>query len=330
MKKTIALVVSYNRLPQLKQCIKALRQQTIQPDAILVVNNGSSDYTSVWLDKQPDIIHHYQDNSGTAGGYHAGLLWAMQNGYDWVWCMDDDGLPSVNAFENLMHHADDGKSLLSCVVIDEEDKSSLVWPSKSYKTLADCQHQILTGEAHPFNGTLLHRRTIEKVGYPLTHLFYWGVEREYLYRIMHQFDIPVKTIGDSVLYHPSFHYCHKQEWDYATSWKMYFYIRNRYRVLQSKYNNRLTVLYLYMYFIAAFCWSVFIYQKQNLIKKILFVFWPMRDAFLSRYHATPAIVQQSLHKKNKQSVFTVILHPFRKLILEFFIPVPMPDAPTSR
>ena len=51
MERILALVVSHNRHAQLVNCIEAIRRQTTQPEAILVVNNGSSDYTSVWLDK---------------------------------------------------------------------------------------------------------------------------------------------------------------------------------------------------------------------------------------------------------------------------------------
>ena len=45
MEKVIAVVVTYNRQKLLSECITALRNQTRKPDAILVVNNGSTDDT---------------------------------------------------------------------------------------------------------------------------------------------------------------------------------------------------------------------------------------------------------------------------------------------
>ena len=55
MEKVIAVIVSYNRQALLAECIQALRAQTRKPDAILVVNNGSTDNTAVWLDAQQDV-----------------------------------------------------------------------------------------------------------------------------------------------------------------------------------------------------------------------------------------------------------------------------------
>ena len=111
MEKIIAVVVSCNRHALLVECIEALRRQTRKPHTILVVNNGSSDYTTVWLDKQEDLVHLYQENQGSAGGYKAGIEWAYKNHYTWIWCMDDDGYPKQDALEKLVQHAT-GETLL--------------------------------------------------------------------------------------------------------------------------------------------------------------------------------------------------------------------------
>ncbi|NJO25235.1 MAG: glycosyltransferase [Bacteroidia bacterium] len=39
----------------LSECITALRNQSRKPDAILVVNNGSTDNTEQWLQLQSDV-----------------------------------------------------------------------------------------------------------------------------------------------------------------------------------------------------------------------------------------------------------------------------------
>ena len=46
METIAALVVTYNRLADLKKCLDTLRQQTRPLDAILIVNNGSTDGTA--------------------------------------------------------------------------------------------------------------------------------------------------------------------------------------------------------------------------------------------------------------------------------------------
>ena len=45
-KAVTAVVVTYNRLPLLRQCLAALRAQTVQGFAVLLVDNASDDGTA--------------------------------------------------------------------------------------------------------------------------------------------------------------------------------------------------------------------------------------------------------------------------------------------
>ena len=183
MKKTIAVIVTYNRHSLLVDCIEAIRAQTITPHEILVVNNGSADYTSVWLDNQTDIKHIYQENSGSAGGYHTGINYAYSQGYDFVWCMDDDGYPAKDALEKLLQNTSESPVLLKSAVIDKYDKHSFVFKTKQYNSIHQVKESSINGIAHPFNGTLIDRSTISIAGLPDAYLFYKGAETEYLNRI---------------------------------------------------------------------------------------------------------------------------------------------------
>lgn len=94
MKNNIcAVVVTYNRIKLLKECIDSLRKQTIILDGIIVVNNNSNDGTKEWLALQNDISAIHQENLGGAGGFYNGIKSAYNKGYNWIWCMDDDCLP---------------------------------------------------------------------------------------------------------------------------------------------------------------------------------------------------------------------------------------------
>ena len=90
-----AVVVTYNRLELLRQCVEALRAQTTVCD-ILIVDNASTDGTAQWLASQPDL--HYRNtgsNLGGAGGFNCGMRWAVEAGYDYVWVIwRDFFLPS--------------------------------------------------------------------------------------------------------------------------------------------------------------------------------------------------------------------------------------------
>jgi GT2 family glycosyltransferase len=294
MEKVIAVVVTYNRQALLSECIAALRKQSRPLDAILIVNNGSTDGTEAWLIQQPDIIFINQNNTGSSGGFSTGIKWAYENKYAWIWCMDDDGYPKEDALENLLE-ADDGcLKLLNCAVIDKEDKKTFVWKTKQYKTLDEVDCKIIEGIGHPFNGTLLNHRIIERVGLPKPKYFLWGDETEFYYRIVKQNQIPVCTVANSIHYHPSAAFSIKKDWDYASGWKMYYYIRNRFYIHQVKFNNKLVALLHYCSFLVAFVGVILLFQKTDKFKKLSFIIWPVADAFNNKFEATPPLILSKL------------------------------------
>lgn len=306
MEKVIALVVTYNRQVLLSECIEALRKQSRPLDAILVVNNGSTDGTEEWLHQQKDIHFITQKNVGSSGGFSTGINWAYQKGYSWIWCMDDDGYSKEDALENLLDADDGNLRLLNCAVIDKENKKSFVWKTHQYKTLDEVDRKIIEGIGHPFNGTLLHRRIIERVGVPKPKFFLWGDETEYYYRIVKRNNIPVCTVSDSIHYHPSTAFSVKQDWDYTTAWKMYFYVRNRFHIHRVKFNNKAIATLHYCCFLIAFAGIVLLYQKTDKLKKISFMMWPAADAFTNNFEATPPMILTKLKTRSTFSLNTTL------------------------
>ena len=302
MEKAIAVVVSYNRQSLLSECITALRNQTHKLDAILVVNNGSTDNTEKWLLAQPDVFFITQKNVGSSGGFNTGISWAYKHGYSWIWCMDDDGYPKEDALENLLKNETPECVLLNCAVVNKEDKKTFVWKTKDYKTIDEVDVDIIRGIGHPFNGTLLHRSIVEKVGVPRKALFLWGDETEYYYRIVKQHKIPVYTVTNSIHYHPATAFTFKQDWDHKTSWKMYFYVRNRLHVHNAKFTNKILALINYSLFLLAFAGIIMVYQKTDRLKKLNFMIWPVTDAISNNFSATPAIILNRLNKPEAKAI----------------------------
>jgi len=304
MEKVIAVVVSYNRQVLLSECIQALRNQTRRPDAILVVNNGSTDNTEHWLRQQDDVFHVTQSNVGSGGGFNTGIEWAFKNGYSWIWCMDDDGYPKQDALEQLLKVETPQRSLLNCAVINRNDKSSFVWNTGGYKGIGDVDKELIEGIGHPFNGTLIHRSIVEKVGLPKASLFLWGDETEYYYRIVRQHNIPVYTVASSIHYHPPTAYSYKNDWDFATGWKMYFYVRNRFHIHRAKFSNKLIASIHFFFFVMAFAGIILVFQKTNKVKKVGFMLWPVADALRNDFSATPPSILNRL-KQSEAKTFQV-------------------------
>lgn len=189
-----AVVVTYNRLSLLKECIEALRSQTLVPDQIVVVNNDSSDGTLEWLSGQNDLLVITQENVGGAGGFKRAIDEAYQRGASWIWCMDDDGRPTENCLEHLALGLSPDVPYRAPSLVDHaggmhfEDKFN----SSSLKTIGFC--------GGPFNGILFHRSIVDEVGLPNERFFIWGDEYEYITR-MRMIGVAMITRRDAIFIH---------------------------------------------------------------------------------------------------------------------------------
>ena len=314
MEKVIAVIVTYNRQKLLSECIEALRNQTRKIDKILVINNGSNDNTESWLQAQNDLEFFTQKNIGSGGGFNTGINLAYQKEYDWIWLMDDDGYPKNDALANLLEGADEKLCLRNCAVINKEDKNSFVWKTGNYSGINEVNEQIIHNYAHPFNGTLLHREIIKKVGLPKKELFIWGDETEYYQRIITKYKIPFYTKTNSIHYHPASAYSYKNDWDYKSNWKMYFYVRNRFHILKTRYSGKpIAAFAMYIIFLVSFSGIILLFQKSNKLKKINFMLWPIKDALSNNCEATPALILQRLSIKKQHNIIYYFQLPFKLL-----------------
>lgn len=68
------LILSYNGLPLLKQCVESVRMQDIEA-TVLILDNGSTDGTLDWIDSDDydSVYESSVDNIGVSGGWNWGL-----------------------------------------------------------------------------------------------------------------------------------------------------------------------------------------------------------------------------------------------------------------
>lgn len=193
--KIAAVVVTYNRLTLLQECISSLRNQIHKLDEIIVVNNSSNDGTLEWLNAQKDLTVITQENSGSAGGQHTGIKTAYEKGYDWIWCMDDDAEPEINALDELFKNMDDEKMVLASTVLDEKKviqlnhrgyfhlnkikKGDLQFSSmeEDYKS----KNYFLVNFAS-FVGIMINKNLVNEIGLPRKDFFICHDDVEYCLR----------------------------------------------------------------------------------------------------------------------------------------------------
>jgi GT2 family glycosyltransferase len=108
-KKFAAFIVTFNRAEILMDTIDKILTQTLPPEKILIVDNGTTDETKKKLDElYPQVTYLRMGyNAGPAGGDKVGLETLAQEGYEWIfWGDDNDPPPTSDTFEKLVKLAE--------------------------------------------------------------------------------------------------------------------------------------------------------------------------------------------------------------------------------
>ncbi|MDO5564314.1 MAG: glycosyltransferase [Eubacteriales bacterium] len=196
MNNTIAIIVTYNRIELLKECLIALNESDYFCD-ILIVDNASSDGTKEYLNDLLNkknnnyIIYYYNtnENIGGAGGYNFGLKKAIEldNKYKYFWLMDDDCIVSKNSLSKLINVAkekNDDFGFLSSKVLwsDGSICKTNIQRKKVARKIRDFKNRIVRVDYASFVSVLFKREDVIKLGFPIKDFFIWTDDLEYTRR----------------------------------------------------------------------------------------------------------------------------------------------------
>lgn len=251
--KITAVVVTYNRIELLKRVIDCLRAQTGLTE-IIVVDNGATDGTGDWLDRQPALHVIHQDNVGGSGGFHTGIRAAYEGGADWIWCMDDDVFPRPGCLENLVWCAEETSAsilaplrLLDGHVFTHEFRRfnftnpfASVHGSKLAGHTIDRPTEIVGCD---FEGPFIARAVVKRIGLPNKDLFIFCDDTDYCLR--------AHLAGFRLMYVPEarmdkHRFFSDDSWasrNRKKKWKRYYQVRNE-AYLNHHYGRNWGVRYL--------------------------------------------------------------------------------------
>jgi len=195
--RVCAVVVTYNRKELLRECLEALRGQTRKVDHILVVDNASTDGTEEVLRAEfPEVeVLRLPENQGSSGGFHEGMKRAYEEGFDWLWLMDDDTIPRQEALEELLLGAERAEGVLgrkpgflSSRALWTDGRPHPMNLQSLRKDPPDLLFALLEVGLAPIRGAsfvslLVYGGAVAEYGYPRKEFFVWNDDVEYTHRI---------------------------------------------------------------------------------------------------------------------------------------------------
>ena len=230
------VVVTYNRIELLKECMARVLNQTYPVTSVIVVDNNSDDGTKEYLDSLNDdrvIVSHERTNLGGAGGFHKALSIASDKGFDYILIIDDDAMIEKNYMKKIIDFADnnpDYNAYAGAVYtqgkIDTYHRRRLgskliFWERMIPKSMYDRPRKI---ELATFCGLVIRGDELRHIGLPVKEYFIWYDDSEFCLRI----DGGIALVPKAKLNH-------KTTLNYITgniisriTWKHYYGYRNRY------------------------------------------------------------------------------------------------------
>jgi rhamnopyranosyl-N-acetylglucosaminyl-diphospho-decaprenol beta-1,3/1,4-galactofuranosyltransferase len=194
--RVIAVVVTYNRRQLLLESLAAVHAQSRAPDAVIVVDNASTDETAAAVRSQyPAVtLAELARNTGGAGGFACGMALALADGADLVWLMDDDTVPQRHALRALLEARGRLPGRPPAVVA-----SRVIWTdgrphpmntprTKPFATKAERAAAAETGcvpiRSASFVSILVDADVSRERGLPQADYFLWNDDFEYTTRLL--------------------------------------------------------------------------------------------------------------------------------------------------
>lgn len=237
------VVVTYNRKAPLRECVRANLAQTRPPNFLVVVDNASIDGTvemlerEGWLAEPRVLLHRLDSNQGGAGGFCAGMEKALELGVDWVWLMDDDAIPELDALEHLLIRANGNLHypLLASQVLTRTGAPDVAHRVRVHRLPFWTSHipasayldDAPTADAVSFVGPLIHRQHMIACGLPRSEYFLYYDDFEFTHRVRNA-GFELRIVPQSRIRHlDEGRSLRKAIGDVSWGWRMYYRIRNR-------------------------------------------------------------------------------------------------------
>lgn len=190
---TLVVIVTYNRGNMIRKDIEAILGQTHKCE-LFIFNNGSSDNTAEILDeyKKNERVSIYSNdkNQGCSYGINFAMKYAISNDYKYIWVLDDDMIPNIDALERLFDAGEKIQGDWGCLsggVYWENGKICKANRPKTgvftFVTDKDYKKEYRQVKMVSWGAMLVKTDVIRKVGLPIKEYYVYTDDYEISYRI---------------------------------------------------------------------------------------------------------------------------------------------------
>lgn len=248
--KIAVVLVTYNRISDLKKALKKYEEQLVLPQYVLVVNNASTDGTKEFLDEWfseeagfEKVLIHNPKNEGGSGGFYLGLKKAATLDCDYVSLADDDAFADtsmIKSVQDYYYNAENKDEIAAmCTSVINHGKVDCMHRRSVEKRLLNVKCSWIPENEYKkdffevdelsFVGAIIKKDVIKKIGLPCKEYFIYFDDTEYSTRLRKQGKII--CIPKSIMYHDSVI-------DGRVTWKNYYVERNSLDYIKKHYPVR--------------------------------------------------------------------------------------------
>lgn len=235
------VLVTFNRLQDLKKTLLAYEAQEFMPRFVLVVDNKSTDGTDAYLAEWAGAQGAFErqvltlpENMGGSGGFYAGMKKALEQKCDWVFVADDDAIPRPDMLKTLVEFSENEPALTQtasalCTSVYNQNhfegihrcriKKSILGCVEAFVPEAEYQKPWFYCDIYSFVGTMIRRSALDRAGLAREDFFIYNDDYEHAVRVGKTGKII--CVPTSVMDHVD-----NLNYEKTASWRDYYATRN--------------------------------------------------------------------------------------------------------
>lgn len=278
--KIAVIIVTYNRLELLKECIEACQKQTYLFEEICVVNNASTDGTTEYLqllDEKALTVINLNENMGGAFGFYKGAEYFINKEIDYLLFIDDDAILNADYIYQIVSRMESTDNIVAysgTVVTNNQIqfshrkfmKNKKIFKSKASNIKNYQNEEYFDYDLFSFCGIIISTKIIRREGLPREDFFIWYDDTEYSIRIGKYGKI--RNINAAILNHKT-----KTDNLSADNWKQYYGFRNRIYIIKKYFSKKELIKFILKVLVTSLCWKVWGFIFHNFKGKKI---WELR------------------------------------------------------